>query len=136
MSLITFSMIKVNLNNLRYTEYTDTLEGLMASVNSSPDYIRTMGIENDETTRGGIVASYYCGSLFGSFIGGWSGDKFGRIKTVVLGCIWGIVGATLQTAAMNTPWMICSRIITGVATGYLQVSRIYTRSFFNHLLKY
>lgn len=91
----------------------------MAGVNITPEYLQLMNLENDEMTRGGVVASYYCGSLFGSFIGGWTGDKLGRIKCVVIGCIWGIVGAALQTAAMNVPWMICSRIITGVATGYL-----------------
>ncbi|KAI8149231.1 general substrate transporter [Fennellomyces sp. T-0311] len=94
-------------------------QGLMAGVNVTPSYLELMDLEGKETMRGGIVASYYCGSLLGSFIGGWTGDKLGRIKCILIGCVWGIVGASLQTAAMNVPWMICSRIITGVATGYL-----------------
>ncbi|KAI7860436.1 general substrate transporter [Circinella umbellata] len=94
-------------------------QGLMAGVNVTPSYLNLMNLHNKEEMRGGIVASYYCGSLLGSFIGGWTGDKFGRIKCIIIGCLWGIVGAILQTAAMNVPWMICSRIITGVATGYL-----------------
>ncbi|CDH51916.1 mfs monosaccharide [Lichtheimia corymbifera JMRC:FSU:9682] len=94
-------------------------QGLMAGVNNSRDYIETMNLGGNEAMRGGVVAAYYCGSLIGSFFGGYAGDKLGRIKCVILGCIWGIFGATLQTAAQNVEWMICSRIITGVATGYL-----------------
>ena len=91
----------------------------MAGVNVTPSYLDLMNLHGKEEMRGGIVASYYCGSLLGSFIGGWTGDKLGRIKCIIIGCLWGIVGAILQTAAINVPWMICSRIITGVATGYL-----------------
>ncbi|KAI9252882.1 general substrate transporter [Phascolomyces articulosus] len=94
-------------------------QGLMAGVNVTDSYLDIMDLHGKEEMRGGVVASYYCGSLIGSFVGGWTGDKLGRIKCIALGCLWGIVGATLQTAAMNVPWMICSRIVTGVATGYL-----------------
>jgi MFS family permease len=54
-------------------------------------------------------------------MGGWVGDKIGRIKTVILGCAIGILGAVLQTTAQNVAWMICSRIITGIGTGHLYV---------------
>lgn len=53
------------------------------------------------------------------YVGGWIGDKIGRIRTILVGCAFAIFGATLQTAAQNVAWMICSRIITGIGTGHL-----------------
>lgn len=52
-------------------------------------------------------------------IGGWIGDKIGRIRTVLVGCAFACFGAALQTGAQNVAWMICSRIITGIGTGHL-----------------
>lgn len=91
----------------------------MSGVNISPDYISVMGLHNKEALLGGIVAVYYAGTLIGALMGGWIGDKIGRIKTVVVGSVIAIFGAILQTAAQNVAWMICSRIITGIGTGHL-----------------
>lgn len=91
----------------------------MGGVNISPDYVKLMGLESNEALLGGVVAVYYAGTLIGALMGGWIGDKIGRIKTVVLGSAIGIIGACLQTSAQNVAWMICSRIITGVGTGHL-----------------
>ncbi|KAI7889894.1 general substrate transporter [Mucor mucedo] len=94
-------------------------QGVMSGVNISPDYINIMGLHSNEALLGGVVAVYYCGTLIGALMGGWIGDKIGRIKTVILGCAIGILGAVLQTCAQNVAWMICSRIITGIGTGHL-----------------
>jgi MFS family permease len=91
----------------------------MSGVNISPDYVKIMGLESNEALLGGVVAVYYGGTLIGALIGGWIGDKIGRIRTVILGCIIALFGAALQTSAQNVAWMICSRIITGVGTGHL-----------------
>lgn len=55
------------------------------------------------------VAVYYLGTLVGCMLGGWVGEKIGRIKVMALGSIWGVVGASLQTSAMNKEWMICGK---------------------------
>lgn len=91
----------------------------MSGVNISPDYINRMGLTSNEALKGGIVAVYYAGTLIGALLGGWIGDKIGRVRTVIVGCIFAIIGAALQASAMNVPWMICSRIITGIGTGHL-----------------
>lgn len=52
---------------------------------------------------------YYLGTLFGCLVGGWFGDRFGRIKTIALGALWAVIGATLQTSAQNHNWMICGK---------------------------
>ncbi|KAK6206473.1 hypothetical protein LQW54_007766 [Pestalotiopsis sp. IQ-011] len=46
-------------------------------------------------------------------------DTLNRINAVALGALWGTVGAALQCSAMNSDWMICSRLVNGVGTGIL-----------------
>lgn len=53
------------------------------------------------------VSVYYLGTLVGCLLGGWIGEKVGRIKVMALGAVWGVIGASLQTSAMNASWMIC-----------------------------
>ncbi|KJZ76908.1 hypothetical protein HIM_03785 [Hirsutella minnesotensis 3608] len=106
-------------------------QGLMGGVNTTRDYAERMGfghwdeaqgrVEIDKPLlQGGIVAIYYLpGSLLGALIGGSLGDRFGRIKTIGLACLWCIATAALQSAAMNAPWMFCARILNGMGTGVL-----------------
>ncbi|KAI5478116.1 MFS monosaccharide transporter [Pseudohyphozyma bogoriensis] len=98
-------------------------QGMMSGVNSSPDYITTMGLGytttdsagtatgtvTNSTKQGGIVAAYYLGTLIGCLIGGSLSDKLGRKK-----CIW-------ICSAQNVAWMLCARIINGIGTGHLNV---------------
>ena len=95
-------------------------QGMMGGVNTAPDYYhKTMKfghpgadghpeIDNG-LKQGGIVSIYYVGTLMGCLAGGWFGDKYGRIKTIGLGALWGVIGACLQTSAMNATWMIFGR---------------------------
>lgn len=101
---------------------------MMGGINASYDYVTRMKlghVEGDKVVitnallQGGIVSVYYLGTLIGCLVGGAFGDRFGRIKTIGLGSIVGIVGASLQCTARNSSWMICSRIINGVGTGIL-----------------
>lgn len=96
-------------------------QGVMSGVNISPDYINVMGLRGRDALLGAIVAVYYFGTLIGALMGGWIGDKIGRIRTVVVGSLIAILGAILQTAAQNVAWMMASRIITGIGTGHLYV---------------
>ncbi|KAI1654537.1 general substrate transporter [Daldinia decipiens] len=105
-------------------------QGMMSGVNNSKDYIDLMGlgyvdpdtdepIITDSLLQGGIVSVYYLGTLFGCLGGGWVGDKIGRIKTIALGSVWAVIGASLQCSAMNHSWMICARAVNGIGTGIL-----------------
>jgi MFS family permease len=95
-------------------------QGLMGGVNNSKDYIDLMKfgytkdvdgtptpVVTNSLLQGGIVAVYYLGTLFGAFLGGWVGDRIGRIRSIALGTLWGIAGASLQASAQNHNWMIC-----------------------------
>lgn len=102
---------------------------MMGGVNVAKDYVDLMGfgyVEEDGTAvvtnsllQGGIVSVYYLGTLFGCLIGGWVGDKVGRIKTIALGAAWAVLGASLQCSAQNHDWMICARAVNGIGTGIL-----------------
>jgi MFS family permease len=97
-------------------------QGMMGGVNNAKDYIYLMGFGHTVTApdgtpntsvidnsllQGGIVSVYYLGCLVGAMLGGWIGDRIGRIKTIALGAAWAILGASLQCSAQNHVWMIC-----------------------------
>lgn len=93
-------------------------QGMMGGVNNAKDYIDLMGfgyvdsvtgdpVVTNSLLQGGIVSVYYLGTLFGCLLGGWVGDKVGRIKTIALGAAWAVLGASLQCSAQNHDWMIC-----------------------------
>lgn len=110
-------------------------QGMMSGVNGTPDYVQVMKLGNvippqydgdmwnvditNPTKEGGIVSVYYFGTLVGALIGGYVGDRLGRINCVRIGVVWAIVGAALQCSAQNSNWMICARVINGIGTGHL-----------------
>ncbi|KAJ3967991.1 general substrate transporter [Lentinula raphanica] len=109
-------------------------QGMMGGVNTSPDYVSTMGLGTssyegasegyvvsitEPTKQGGIVSIYYLGTLIGCVIAGSLGDKMGRLKTMYIGCLWIMFGAALQCSAQNLAWMLCARVINGIGTGFL-----------------
>lgn len=105
-------------------------QGFMAGVNNAKDFIDRMGfgyvdpdtkepIITDSLLQGGIVSVYYLGTLAGCLLGGWIGDKIGRIRTIAFGSAWAIVGAALQCAAMNPEWMICCKFDTGSIASWI-----------------
>ncbi|XWX01381.1 hypothetical protein V2A60_009408 [Cordyceps javanica] len=106
-------------------------QGLMGGVNTTRNYAETMGfghwdegqgivVVDKPLLQGGIVAVYYLpGTLAGCLLGGWMGDRYGRITTIGLACIWCIFAAALQSAAQNANWMFCARVLNGIGTGIL-----------------
>ena len=100
-------------------------QGVMSGVVNNPQFKSIMGVDsNPQTTRdsaaiGGIVAVYYAGSLVGGLVGGCLGDSIGRVKTTMFGCIFAMIGATLQTSAMSITWMCLARVVSGFGTGHL-----------------
>ena len=80
-------------------------------INSPKDNSRNVAAE------GGIVAVYYGGTLIGALIAGSLADRAGRIKAVIFGSMWALLGAVLQASAQNIAWMCCARVIAGVGVG-------------------
>lgn len=96
----------------------------MGSVNGVPDYIDTVGIGADgvvtnTTKQGGIVAIYYFGAMFGCFIGGRFGDKYGRKKAVIIGSILALIGGSIQAASVSAAMSLVARVIVGLGVGFI-----------------
>ena len=75
------------------------------------------GNSRNVAAEGGIVSVYYGGTLVGALIAGSLADRCGRIKAVVFGAMWALLGAALQASAYNITWMCCARVIAGVGVG-------------------
>lgn len=99
-------------------------QGVMGFVNGSAGYIETVGIgPNGKVTnvikQGGLVSVYYFGSMFGCFIGGKFGDRFGRKKAVILGSMFTLLGGGLQAGSQNSNMTTCARVICGIGIGFI-----------------
>ena len=77
------------------------------------------GNSNDAALVGGLVSIWFLGFLIGALSVGYYADKIGRLKTIEVGCAWGILGAALQASAQNVTWMMFARIIGGIGCGHL-----------------
>ena len=98
-------------------------QGVMSQINLNTQYYDVMGINpvknNSRNTAavGGIVSVYYIGTFIGALLAGSLADRCGRIKAVVFGSLWALLGAVLQASAQNITWMCCARVIAGVGVG-------------------
>jgi hypothetical protein len=96
---------------------------VMSLVNTNTDYLRLMGAasgsKRDSAAIGGLVSLWFLGFGTGAIFVGHYADRIGRLKTIELGCLWGLLGAALQASAQNFTWMAFARIIGGVGCGHL-----------------
>ncbi|KAH9810557.1 hypothetical protein DFH28DRAFT_1131953 [Melampsora americana] len=114
-------------------------QGVMSGVNNTGDYRRLMGVDSspqtarDSAAIGGIVAVYYIGTLVGALVAGSLGDRIGRLRTIVFGCIFAVVGASLQASSQSLLWMCLARVITGFGTGNLNaIVPVWTSEISHH----
>ena len=63
---------------------------------------------------------YLPGCLLGAFLGGWIGDRWGRIRTIAFGAAWSIIGGALQASSQDHKWTLCGMLLP---TPVLQVHR-------------
>ena len=52
-------------------------------------------------------------------IAGWVGDKIGRKRGVLVGTLFGILGAALMAGSTNSDMFICARVIAGLGIGFV-----------------
>ncbi|PQE11611.1 MFS monosaccharide transporter protein [Rutstroemia sp. NJR-2017a WRK4] len=96
---------------------------VMSLINTNEDYLALMGVasgsDGDSAAIGGLVSVWFGGFAIGALFVGHYADHIGRLKTIELGCLWGLLGAALQASAQNLTWMMFARIIGGVGCGHL-----------------
>ncbi|PPJ58607.1 hypothetical protein CBER1_03532 [Cercospora berteroae] len=91
-------------------------QGVLSGLLQNPFFREPFNDPSDVVT-GITVGSYCLGSLIGRGINFFIGDYFGRRRMIWLAMILIIIGATLQTSAVNLAHLIVGRIITGFGTG-------------------
>jgi MFS family permease len=57
--------------------------------------------------------------MFGCFIGGWTGDKYGRKVGVWVGALLCSIGGALMSASQTSDMFICARVIAGLGIGFI-----------------
>lgn len=62
------------------------------------------------------------GAIFGSPVGGWAIDKFGRKSTIMLCVVPFVLGWLLISFAQNVPMLYSGRIITGMGCGAISLA--------------
>jgi MFS family permease len=82
-----------------------------------PEIDTTAGAGGSASLQGTVVAIYEIGCFFGAIIAFLIGEKIGRRKTIMLGCIILCIGGALQACAYGIPHMIVGRIVAGVGNG-------------------
>ena len=81
------------------------------------DFLVTLGLKDNASLLGTVVAIYNIGCFFGAVSAAWLGEVLGRKKTILLGTSIMTVGAILQIAAYGVPQMIVARIVAGIGNG-------------------
>ena len=71
------------------------------------------------TTIGAMGSAYYAGAVVGMSSNWYLPNKFGRIRTIQLGCLVSMVGASMQTGAPNFAVFCAGRTIGGFASGLI-----------------
>ncbi|KAJ3574871.1 hypothetical protein NPX13_g4225 [Xylaria arbuscula] len=74
------------------------------------------------TRKGGLIASFQVGALFGALSVIPICDKIGRKKTIILASIIGIIGQVLQVASWNIVQFIVGRVTLGFGIGQYSVA--------------
>ncbi|KAJ5976063.1 hypothetical protein N7481_009770 [Penicillium waksmanii] len=69
------------------------------------------------TVQGITTASYNLGCFCGAIFCIWIGNYLGRRKTIFVGSIIMVIGASLQACAYSLPHLIVGRIVTGIGNG-------------------
>jgi len=96
--------------------------GVMTDVIDSPNFQDFFNTDKTSPIIGAINSTFSGGAVFGSLMGGFTMDRFGRKRTIQIGAVIATVGGILQAAAMNLPMILVGRIISGWAVGLMSMS--------------
>ena len=75
-----------------------------------------------------ITAVYDVGAIFGAIGAAFVGDKLGRKRTLILGCVVLIIGSILMASCFEKVQMIIGRILTGIGVGLITSGKVSTAS--------
>lgn len=91
-------------------------QGVFGGLLDNEPFLRTFGFPS-ATMQGQIVATYDIGCIIGTLVSMFAGDKLGRRKCILIGCVILLIGAILQTASYSLAQMIVGRVVAGIGNG-------------------
>ncbi|KAL9577756.1 MAG: hypothetical protein Q9203_007341 [Teloschistes exilis] len=91
-------------------------QGVFSGIIGNPNWLDQFG-HPKSSLEGIIVSICNLGMFSGCVLNFVVGEKLGRRKSMWLAMAFVIVGATLQTSAFSTPYLMVARYITGIGTG-------------------
>jgi MFS family permease len=94
----------------------------MTDVIGSNNFLAYFNTVSTSPIIGAINSTFNGGAVFGSLMGGFTMDRFGRKLTIQMGALICLVGAILQCTARNLAMILVGRILTGWAVGLLSMS--------------
>lgn len=82
-------------------------------------YIRDDFVSVDKQTvlQESIVSMAVAGAIIGAAIGGWTNDKFGRRRSILVADFLFFVGAVIMASAPNPALLIIGRVFVGLGVG-------------------
>ncbi|KAF4630124.1 hypothetical protein G7Y89_g8015 [Cudoniella acicularis] len=96
--------------------------GVMTDVIGSNNFLKYFNTTNTSAIIGAINSTFNGGAVFGSLMGGFTMDRFGRKMTIQIGALICLVGAILQSSARNLGMILVGRIMAGWAVGLLSMA--------------
>lgn len=73
----------------------------------------------DAVLIGAFGSSYYGGAVLGMASNWYLPDKIGRLRSIQIACVIGIIGISMQTGASSFAVFCTGRIIGGYASGVI-----------------
>ncbi|KIM97589.1 hypothetical protein OIDMADRAFT_44281 [Oidiodendron maius Zn] len=111
--------------------FTGYSAAIIVATVGQPSWYRSLNLESDTTAPGyshttTIIGAangvFFAGGTLGCILGGWLGDKLGRVNGFRVAATVGIIGAAIQTGAANQAMYLVGRVITGLAAGQTMVA--------------
>ncbi|KAF7554275.1 hypothetical protein G7Z17_g3022 [Cylindrodendrum hubeiense] len=97
-------------------------QGVISGLLTGVAFTRTFpeidtGDGGSSSLQGTVVAIYEIGCFFGAIGTMLFGERLGRKKTIMLGCVILCIGGALQASSSTIPHMIVGRIVAGLGNG-------------------
>ena len=64
-----------------------------------------------------FTSSLFLAGIFGSLLSSFTTTRFGRVRTMLMGGIFFLIGAVLTASAMNDAMLVIGRVMLGLGVG-------------------
>ncbi|KAJ9638583.1 hypothetical protein H2204_004354 [Knufia peltigerae] len=91
-----------------------------------PTWYSSLNIDPTSSHATAIIGAangvFFAGGFFGCLVSAYAVEKLGRLNGLRLAAVIGIIGAAIQTGAVNQGMYLAARVITGLSVGQVIVA--------------